>query len=125
MVLQPVATSPFCGRVLRLRKRSRQGPAGPEQDDAVALDYARLVVERLLSPALCARLEPVAVDAAFLSAIADRIEPHRSPKRRTVDEVDTAQTTAVLAEDLVGSLAPGRSVLSVEIKVRDRLSRAH
>ena len=119
VVLQPSATSPFRGRVLRLRKRPRQGQAGPERDEEVALEFARLVVERLLSPELCARLEPVAVGSDFLGELAERIEPHRSAKRRAVDEVDTTRLTAVLADDLVGSL-PGRSVLSVEIKVRSR-----
>ncbi|KZT09780.1 uncharacterized protein LAESUDRAFT_712226 [Laetiporus sulphureus 93-53] len=108
----------YTGRVLRLRKvplnsvEAELNSTEESQDHAgysIAFDDA--VIRRLIPEQFLPRLESVLMDSKWLETLSQLTEHERPRERRTKHTVDTRQTRALLAPDLLGNEG-----IAVEIK---------
>jgi inositol-pentakisphosphate 2-kinase len=102
--------SRYSGKVVRLRKCKKGGPAlGGEAD----VEFNDFIIKPLLNQV--AEMEKVQVEREWLQEIQNVLEERQSrPKERSnKDEIDLESKFAVVAEDLVG----GEGVVAFEIKV--------
>ena len=96
------------GRVLRLRKASRERHA--PDDDLVA--FQQNVVSRLLDPSCLPDLQTIPLQADWVEALSIHHESFRPQERRSTSVIDCSRPTGVLAPDLIGGLS-----CAVEVKV--------
>ena len=109
--------SPYAGKVLRLRKRKKGGPALGGQAD---VEFNELIIQPLLNQSLA--LERVKVEQEWLQEMEKVLEDRgsRPGERKEQDEIDLESRFAVVAEDLVGG--EGGSIVAFEIKVSSNYS---
>jgi inositol-pentakisphosphate 2-kinase len=92
-----------------------QQEAFDEPDDPM-MEFQHKIIERQIPPKYLPRLTPVRVERAWLQDLADLRDSDRPSDRKLKDHIDVTRTRAILATDLVGSVA-----LAAEIKVIDKV----
>ncbi|GAA5967378.1 hypothetical protein JCM21900_000350 [Sporobolomyces salmonicolor] len=116
LVLSYIGTpSPFCGKILRLRKRKKEGTARSDAVPAeVGVEFGRSIVEPLLGRQHVVAMELVELERDWSRRMVRHLQETqvRPAQREMKDEVDVDAQVAVVAEDLVA----GDGVLAVEIK---------
>ena len=101
------------GRVLRLRKASREGhgPRHSVSDDNLVA-FQQNVVSRLLDPSYLPDLQTIPLQADWVKTLSIHHESFRPQERRSTSVIDCSRQTGVLAQDLIGGLS-----CAVEVKV--------
>ncbi|KAH9060108.1 inositol-pentakisphosphate 2-kinase [Lactarius vividus] len=102
------------GKVLRLRKASRQPGGTPIDIDDIpepAVIFQQKIISRLVDPAYLVDLQIVPLEPHWVETFSLHHELSRPPERRSTSTIDNSKRTAVLASDLVGGIP-----CAVEIK---------
>jgi len=105
----------FTGKVLRLRKTSREdGPHTLHPDDQpdFSVTFQQRIISRLLDSSHLPDLQVVALQAEWVEAFSTYHESFRPQGRRSISTIDCSRRTGVLAPDLIGG-----SYCAVEVKV--------
>lgn len=105
----------FTGKVLRLRKISREdGPPKLHPDDQpdFSITFQQRIISRLLDSSYFPDLQVVTLKAEWVEAFSTYHESFRPQGRRSISTIDCSRLTGVLAPDLIGG-----SHSSVEVKV--------
>ena len=103
----------FTGKVLRLRKVSRQGPRHPLSDDN-PVAFQQTVISHLLDPSYLPDLQTIPLQSDWVEALSIYHESFRPQERRSISVIDCSRKTGVLALDLIGGLS-----CAVEVKVNN------